>query len=136
VSIELLVPFGLDANGNLAVTADPDVQAMQHVKALVATQPGSRVMLPGYGVPVRTYLFTPDPQLITLKITRDVETQMAAWEPSIRVLGVTATPDSDFGVAQVDVSFTASPLDTGATQTATVLVGGDVITSAAPAAGS
>ncbi len=129
MSLELLVPFGLDDNGHAAVTQDPDVQAMQHVKSIVATNPGERVMLPDYGVPVREYMFKPDPDLITLKINRDVTIQVARWEPSVTVLGVRASPDSDFGVAEIDVDFTANPVETNAVQTATVEVGGTVIES-------
>lgn len=136
MSIELLVPFSLDSNGHLAVTQDPNVQAFQHVKSIVATQPGTRVMLPAYGIPVRSMLFAPNPQLITMKITRDVEQQMATWEPSINVLNVTASPNSDFGVATVDVDFSSSPLETGLVQTATVLVGGSVVDSSTPVSGS
>lgn len=136
MSLELLVPFSLDPDGHPAVTQDPDVQAMQHVKSVVATQPGTRVMLPTYGVPVRSFLFRPDPQFITLKITRDVEQQMAAWEPSITVLNVTASPDTDFGVAAIDVDFTANPLETGVQLTATVLVGGSVVDSTSPVSGT
>lgn len=123
------MPFGLDSNGHLAVTQDPAVQAMQHVKSIVATQPGTRVMLPSYGIPVRSLLFRPDPQLVTMKINRDVTQQMAFWEPAITVLNVTASPDSDFGVASLEVDFTANPLETGQALTATVLVGGSVIDS-------
>lgn len=136
MSVELLVPFSLDANGHPAVTQDPDVQQMQHVKSIVATQPGTRVMLPDYGVPVRSFLFRPDPQLVTMKITRDVEQQMARWEPLITVLSVTASPDSDLGTTEIDVDFRGSPLETGAVQTATVLVGGTVITAAQNVSGT
>lgn len=136
MSTELLVPFSLDSNGYLAVTQDPNVQAMQHVKSIVATQPGTRVMLPTYGIPVRSMLFNPNPQLVTMKITRDVEQQMATWEPSITVLNVTASPNSDFGIAEVDVDFSSNPLETGLVQTATVLVGGTVIDSSTIVSGS
>ena len=129
MSIELLVPFSLDSNGHLATTQSPDKQAMQHVKSIVATNPGERVMLPDYGVPVREYMFHPDPDLITMKINRDVMVQMARWEPAITVLGVRATPNSDFGLAEIDVDFTANPVETNAVQTATVEVGGTVIES-------
>lgn len=129
MSTELLVPFGLDSNGHPAVTQSPDIQAMQHVKSVVATNPGERVMLPDYGVPVRGYLFQPDPELITLKINRDVTIQLARWEPAISVLGIRASPDSDFGLAEIEVDFTANPVETNAVQTATVEVGGTVIES-------
>lgn len=136
MSSELLVPFGLDDNGHPATTQDPDVQAMQHVKSIVATNPGERVMLPDYGVPVREYMFKPDPELISLKINRDVTVQMARWEPSISVLTVRASADSDFGLAEIDVDFAADPVETSAAQTATVEVGGTVINSANAVSGT
>lgn len=127
MSTELLVPFSLDSNGHLAVTTDPNVQAEQHVKSIVATNPGERVMLPDYGIPVRGYLFSSPFQLVQLKIQQNVKTQMARWEPSITVLGVTSPNADQYGVAQVDVSFTSNPLETGGKHTATVLIGGDVV---------
>jgi phage baseplate assembly protein W len=127
VSTELQVPFSLDSNGNLAVTTDPNVQAAQHVKSIVATNPGERVMMPDYGIPVRGYLFSSAYQLVELKIQQNVKTQMARWEPRITVLGVTSPNADQYGVAQVDVSYTSNPLETGGTQTATVLIGGDVV---------
>ena len=127
MSTELLVPFGLDSNGHLAVTTDPNVQAAQHVKSIIATNPGERVMLNDYGIPVRGYLFSSAVELVQMKIEQNVKTQMARWEPSIGVLGITAGPADQYGVAQVDVSYTSNPLETGGRHKATVLIGGDVV---------
>lgn len=136
MSTELLVPFALDANGHLSVTTDPNVQTMQHVKALVSTQPGTRVMMPNYGVPVRSYLFNAAPELVTMKISNDVTNQMNTWEPSITVIRVRAgNANPATGTAVIDVDYSASPLETGARHTATVLVGGDVIDTSSAVTG-
>lgn len=132
MSTEILFPFQLDASGALAVTTSPNVQAQQHVTALVSTTPGERVMLPGYGVPLASLVFGSNDPVIVAAIQSDVSNALAQWEPSIIVNSVSpaAGADPTQGVAMVNVDFQtgAQPGAPGAAvQTATVLVGGTVI---------
>lgn len=132
MSQELLQPFQLTASGSVAVTADPQAQARQHVTALVSTSPGERVMLPGYGVPLESLVFASDDPVVVTMIQRDVAAALAQWEPGIQVTSITPAPGTDptQGVAMVNVGFQAGaqPGAPGAgTQTATVLVGGTII---------
>lgn len=131
MSTELLAPFGLTPSGQVAVTDDPRVQARQHVTALVSTNPGERVMLPEYGVALSGLVFAPDNVVVAQTVQRDVTQALAAWEPGISVTSVIPAPGQDptTGAAMVDVDFqqgmTASP--GAAVQTATILIGGQVI---------
>jgi phage baseplate assembly protein W len=128
MSTEVFVPFGLDAHGAVLVTSDPEVQAMQHVRSLAATEPGERVMLPRYGIPLKDYLFAPGLSAVTARITNEVTLAMAAWEPGITVLRVIPKPGENNGVASIDVDFTrgVTPNPSLSSQ-ATVLVGGTVV---------
>jgi phage baseplate assembly protein W len=132
MSVEIAFPFQLTASGSIAVTSDPGTQAQQHVTSLVSTQPGERVMQPGYGVSLNALVFAPnDPAVVTV-IQQDVTAALAQWEPSLAVLSVSpaAGQDPTQGQAMVNVDYqiAAQPGQPGAgIHTATVLVGGAVI---------
>jgi len=132
MSTEILQPFQLTSSGGIATTTDPGVEAVQHVTSLVSTNPGERVMVPGYGVALAALVFAPNDDLVTQTIESDVINALAAWEPSIIVNSVSPAPslDPNQGVAMVNVDFQAgaTPGAPGASvQTATILVGGTVI---------
>lgn len=127
MSFEIRIPFGLNQFGSVTSITSPDEQAMQHVKSIVATNPGERVMLPEYGIPLRTYVFEPDPVAVTQQIHTDVVTQMAEWEPSIQVLSIEPVIDPfEMGVVDLQVNFATNPVDDSKLSTATVSVGGTV----------
>jgi phage baseplate assembly protein W len=129
MSSEVLVPFTLDVHGIVAVTTDPGVQSEQHVDSLVSTNPGERVMLPNYGVPLESYLFDPGNDLLTQTIVMDVRTQMETWEPSLIVTSIQPVPNPGLGVAAVDVTWTYAS-QAGSTLNAVVQIGGTVVPQA------
>jgi uncharacterized protein len=133
MSVEILQPFQLTSSGSVATTTNPSVQAQQHVSSLVSTNPGERVMLPTYGISLAALVFAPDDPTVITTISQDVTTAVNTWEPSLTVLGVTPVPGQDptqgQAMVNVDYSIASAPgLPGAAIQTATVLVGGDVIT--------
>lgn len=127
MSVEIVIPFALDSNGAVLMTQDPDVQAAQHVKSLVVTEPGERVMQPDYGVPTREWVFAPGTPNPSTEIALRVTSQMAQWEPSINVLNVTPIQDEELGRADIQVDYQRNPSPGSATYTATVEVGGNVV---------
>lgn len=132
MSQEILTPFQLTPSGGIALTTDPRVQAEQHVASLVSTNPGERVMLPGYGVSLASLVFAPNNLIVTQTITADVTKALAQWEPSIIVNSVApaSSQDPTTGVAMVSVDFQTGALPGtpgAAPQVATILVGGTVI---------
>jgi uncharacterized protein len=128
---ELFYPFSLSPTGSIASTgANPSLEAQQHVDALVSTQEGERVMLPTYGVNVAQNLFLNNPDAIAAAISNDVQKQMAIWEPSVKVISVNpvySDLQEGFVNISVDYAIAASPLTPNNVNTATVLVGGQVI---------
>jgi phage baseplate assembly protein W len=130
MTTEILVPFMLNSNGSIGTTMNPDTQVMQHVRSLVETTPGERVMMPDYGVPMQSFVFEPGVTPASLDITNQVQRQMAKWEPTVNVVGVVSAGDEMNGVVNVDVNFTRGPnaaLASPVVRTATVLVGGQVV---------
>jgi uncharacterized protein len=132
---EILQPFQLDANGNIASTIDPSQQVDQHLLSLVSTQPGERVMLPSYGVPSFRTLFSMNTADNQTKFLNSLNSAVATWEPNVDV-DVTFTNDSSdtTGEMDIEIDWTAgnqfNPASNGVI-TATVLVGGTVVEDAA-----
>lgn len=132
MSNEIQTPFALTPSGGVQATTDPNVQAAQHVTALVSTTPGERVMLPSYGVDLSGRVFDPSDEVVATAIAQDVQDKMAIYEPNIQVTN--AQPlisDTGEGYVSVDVQYAlgAGPTSVQQQQIATVLVGGTVISS-------
>ena len=130
VSVEISVPFMLTSGGSIGTTTDPDTQVTQHVRSLVETTPGERVMMPDYGVSMQGFVFEPGVTPASLDITNQVQAQMAKWEPTVNVVGVVPVGDEMNGVVSVEVNYTRgpnAPLASPVVSTATVLGGGQVV---------
>ena len=126
MSTEIVAPFALTPYGSVSSTTDPNVQAKQHIESILATSPGERVMRPNYGVPLKKYVFAPNPATVATQISRDVSTQMALWEPAIKVLSITPVANDSFGVSDVNVDFSLNPGAGSSSNIATVSLGGTV----------
>lgn len=130
---EIAVPFRLASDGTIAVETNPDRQIGQHVRALVGTQPGERVMLPGYGVPVADLLFDPDSAFVAQEITRAVTAAFTVYEPGVVLQRAIPIPDAgQQSLARIAVDYVrrdagSSPTTIASrTNTAVVRVGGTV----------
>lgn len=134
MSQEIATPFQLTPSGTVAVTTSPAVQAQQHVQALVSTQPGERVMQPGYGVSLNALVFGSDDPAIVTVIQQDVTAALNTWEPSLIIQGVSPVPGNDpsQGEAAVNVNYSLGTQigADSAVHTATVIPGGQVISDA------
>jgi phage baseplate assembly protein W len=130
---EIAFPFRLASDGTIAVETSPDRQIAQHVNALIGTQPGERVMLPDYGVPVADLLFEPDAPFVAQEISRAVTTAFNSYEPGVVLQKATPIPDStQMSLARIEVDYIrredgASPSSLALqSNTAVVRVGGTV----------
>jgi hypothetical protein len=133
MSTEIVTPFSLDANGNVLVTTDPDLQIEQHLISLVSTDPGERVMLPNYGVPTDSYLFSINSDSAQEQILNAVTAAVGVWEPSVTVSDISfgGNQDPDDSSLQIEIDWEGGGIGSSSAssgvQTATVLVGGTVI---------
>lgn len=130
---EIAFPFRLATDGTIATETNPDRQINQHVKALVGTQPGERVMLPDYGVAVADLLFEPNAPFVAAEIQRAVTQAFAVYEPGVLLQRAVPIPDAgQQSLARVEVDYVRR--DSGLTpanialqtNTAVVRVGGTV----------
>lgn len=132
MSSEIAVPFALGLNGKVVVEPDPDRQIAQHVRSLVSTEPGERLMLAGYGVATTSLVFEPDDDMLQSMLLTDVTNAFRQWEPGLVIRDVLiAGTNSGDGLAGVKVDYQrADSADTGLSarhvNTAVISVGGRV----------
>lgn len=132
MSVEIQTPFALTPSGGVQATTDPNVQAEQHVTALVSTTPGERVMLPTYGVDLQAHVFDNDNTVVATALGQEVQDKMSIFEPNIIVTSTTPlVSDTTEGFLGVDVDYALGIGSSSVAQqkTATVLVGGTVIST-------
>lgn len=130
MSTEILQPFQLTPSGGVAVTTVPALQVQQHLQSLVSTSPGERVMQPAYGVPLASYLFGLDKSQVSMLVSKDVQTAVQRWEPTVSIRDIrTVLADDSLGSLKINVDYSPGPTPSAGApvQTATVLVGGSVI---------
>ena len=130
---ELLHPFAIGPDGSVAITVDPDKQIAQHVRTLIGTEPGERIVLADYGVATQEMLFAPDDALVAESIATRAKEALGRYEPGVllqRVVPVVHPEGS--GVSEIAVDYvrresasTASSLSKN-TNTAIISVGGHV----------
>lgn len=131
MSEEILYPFQLDANGQIASTSNPNTQIDQHLLSLVSTQPGERVMIPNYGVPSFHALFSMNSEDNQGQLLSAIQTAVATYEPNLTVdVSFLNTPQNFDSEMDIEIDWTAENEFTSASSgvtTATVLVGGTVV---------
>ena len=131
--VEISIPFRIADDGGVAFEDNPDKQIAQHVRALVGTEPGERVMLPTYGVPLKGHLFDPDDEIAEQEIAQAVIDGLGSFEPGVVVRSIAPVPTVDGdGIAQVEVQFVRSEAPGSdaslarSINTAEIRVGGEV----------
>lgn len=125
LSSEIRVPFQIGPHGGVDYTTDPVIQAMQHIMSVVLTNPGERVMRPGYGVPVWDALFEGENTLVSTALIAEMRRAVNDWEPGIEIVNIRQEDmRPDDGLMQFFISFRLS----GSTEVheANVYVGGSV----------
>jgi hypothetical protein len=90
--------------GNLG-TVDGMGRVRQSIEQTLDTEPGERIMLPGFGCGLRRYLMEPNTLTTRTAMGQDIETALTTWEPRIRLDGVTVTPDDDPTVLWIEISY-------------------------------
>lgn len=122
--IEMKVPFQIDsATGGVAQLIDYGRIMSQHIKTILLTMPGERLMMYNYGSDVPQAVFSPIQSRTNILLADDIKTALATWEPSIRVLNVSIDSQvSAPNVLSVTVDYSVVPFRDQ--NTVTVVSGG------------
>ncbi|HEY3544652.1 MAG TPA: GPW/gp25 family protein [Propionicimonas sp.] len=77
----------------------------QSVTTILDTEPGERIMLPGFGCGLRRYLMAPNTVSTRSSMVADIRSALETWEPRIQLTGVDVTPDDDPYLVWVDIAY-------------------------------
>lgn len=108
---EIAQPFRIDVNGAVAFDGDPARWAINHILALILTNPGERVMRPTYGVGVYSFVWENDDPIEEQNIITAINMGLATYEPNINVTEVEFVQQNQFtgigtGIVVLMISFT------------------------------
>ena len=82
------LPLVKDQNEGFALTQTIKENIKQALKMLILTNPGERVMLPDYGVGLRSFLFESDIPITRARITTKLTEQINEYIPYVEILDV------------------------------------------------
>lgn len=77
----------------------------QSVTTILDTEPGERIMLPGFGCGLRRYLMAPNNLTTRTAMADDIRSALEAWEPRIQLQSVEVTTDDDPYLVWVDIAY-------------------------------
>lgn len=97
-------PLRPGSDGKLAY-ATGDELVRQAIATILDTEPGERVMLPGFGCGLRRYLMEPNTTATRAGMRHDIEDALARWEPRVRVTNVAVTPGEEPSLVWIDISY-------------------------------
>ena len=84
----------------------------QNFKMLVLTNPGERVMDPGYGVGISQYLFLNSTEGVEQKIKSKIREQLNLYMPSISLIALQFTAEPDYNRMQISIAYSVPDLAT------------------------
>ena len=92
------------AHGALGYAADAE-KVQQSIWIILDTDPGERVMRPGFGCGLRRYLMKPNTAAIRSLIRHDVEIALANFEPRIRLTELSVEPGDDPALVLIRIGY-------------------------------
>lgn len=77
----------------------------QAMELILDTEPGERLMRPGFGCGLRRHLMKPNTPTTRAEIQRDVESALRTWEPRVALREVRVEPSDDPALIYVRVAY-------------------------------
>jgi phage baseplate assembly protein W len=90
--------------GGLGLLTGPEL-IRQSIETILDTEPGERVMLPGFGCGLRRYLMAPNTTSVRTSIQAEVTQALTLWEPRIRLTEVSVTPGEEPTLLWIDIGY-------------------------------
>lgn len=88
MSRELASPLQVDASGGFAYLTTTQDKASAHVRTILGTELGERLMLPDYGTRTLEHLFEGLTDETVNDLQSDVASALAAWADDITVISI------------------------------------------------
>jgi phage baseplate assembly protein W len=107
MSWEMAQPFNIDGTGEVAFDTDPVKWAINHILALLLTNPGERVMRPTYGVGIFNLVWENDNPVVEANVVTAINMGLSQYEPNITVIDCEFTQQPMYeGVINLVIHFT------------------------------
>lgn len=105
------LPLSFDDEGGYTLNKTYTEVASQNLKCLLLTNPGERVMEPGFGIGIKTYLFEQNIEVTYDLLRAEIYDQVGRYLPYIEIDDVNVGRDmQDDSVMIVRVFYTITPL--------------------------
>ena len=99
------LPLHIDQIDGYALTKNFKQVAQQNLKMLILTNPGERIMIPEFGVGIKTYLFQNATQVTFDTIEENIRQQARVYLPYITIDNITFLSErNDFVEAGIEPS--------------------------------
>ncbi len=97
-------PLRPDATGRLTYVEGMDL-VRQSIETILDTDPGERVMRPGFGCGLRRYLMQPNTAATRAAMQADITDALGTWEPRIALTNVAVTAGDDPSLVWIGISY-------------------------------
>lgn len=77
----------------------------QSIEQILDTEPGERIMLPGFGCGLQRYLMEPNTLTTRTAMQHDIENALSRWEPRISLTDVAVTPGEDLSLVWIAIAY-------------------------------
>jgi uncharacterized protein len=98
-------PFLVDEQSHAFGYVDGTQLVRQSIATILDTEPGERIMLPGFGCGLRRYLMEPNTLTTRTSIRNDIATSLAQWEPRISNIEVAVSPGEEPSLVWIEISY-------------------------------
>ena len=103
---EIAQPFNIDATGAVAYDTDPIRWAMNHILAILLTNPGERVMRSNYGVGIGRMVFENDSPFVEQQLVTAINQEASLYEQNVIINECQFIQQPDYsGTMALQVSF-------------------------------
>ncbi|MDR7081029.1 phage baseplate assembly protein W [Arthrobacter ginsengisoli] len=87
----------------------PAVSGMELVRQSIATildtDPGERIMLPGFGCGLRRYIMEPNSLATRTAMREEIAAALSTWEPRIRLTNVAVTAGEEPSLVWIEIAY-------------------------------
>lgn len=97
-------PLRAGANGEIAM-AEGAEDIRQSIRIILGTNPGERVMRPGFGAGLQSLVFEPINTATLALAKHRVEQALITWEPRIDSITVKVSAEPELGRLLIDVTY-------------------------------
>jgi phage baseplate assembly protein W len=92
-------------DGPYKLHKDLESVAEQHLKMIVLTAPGERVMDAAFGVGMRNYLFEQGTPVVSNEIKSRIKQQVDKYTPFIKILKINSVMDPDNALLTLEIRY-------------------------------